>query len=182
LSTLIFYFGVTMQLVDKIWTICEPAIRELGLELVEVEHLGAPGGAVLRLYIDREGGVTVADCAGVSREVGHLLDAEDVMQGRYLLEVSSPGIDRVLRKPEHFERFRGREVRIRTRVLVDGKRKLGGKIVSCSSDTLRIESETGEVLEVPLDSIERASLRGEIEFGKGKSGEARKKKSGKNKR
>lgn len=171
-----------MQLVDKVWTICEPAVRELGLELVEVEHLRAPGRVVLRLYIDREGGVTVIDCASVSREVGHLLDAEDVMQGRYFLEVSSPGIDRVLRKPEHFERFRGREVRVRTKAPVRGKRKLAGRIASCSSDTLRIECETGEVLEVPLDSVEKASLRGELDFGKNRGGEPRKKRSGKHKR
>jgi len=171
-----------MQLVDEIWTICEPAIRELGLELAEVEYVRAPGGAVLRLYIDREGGVTVADCAGVSREVGHLLDAEDVMEGRYFLEVSSPGVDRVLRKPEHFEKFRGREVRVRTKEPVGGKKKLAGRIASCSSEALCIQCETGEVIEVPLDQIERASLRGELDFGRGKGGEPRKKWSGKHKR
>jgi ribosome maturation factor RimP len=171
-----------MQLVDKVWTICEPAVRELGLELVEVEHVRAPGGAVLRLYIDREGGVSVTDCAGVSREVGHLLDAEDVMQGRYFLEVSSPGVDRVLRKPEHFEKFRGREVRVRTKAPVGGKRKLTGRIASCSNDTLCIQCETGEVVEVPLGSIEKANLRGELDFGRGKGGEPKKKKSGKHKR
>ena len=171
-----------MQLVDKVWTICEPAIRELGLELVEVEHVRAPGGVLLRLYIDREGGVTVTNCAEVSREVGHLLDAEDVMQGRYFLEVSSPGVDRVLRKPEHFERFRGREVRVRTRAPVGGKRRLAGKIASCSGETLSVQSETGEVVDVPLDLIERATLRGELDFGRGKGGEPRKKRSGKHKR
>ncbi len=171
-----------MQLVDKVWTICEPAIRELGLELVEVEHVHAPGGAVLRLYIDREGGVTVGDCAAVSRELGHLLDAEDLVPGRYFLEVSSPGVDRVLRRPEHFERFRGSEVRVRTKEPVAGRRRLAGKIVSCSSETLCVQCETGEVIEVPLDLIERAALHGELEFGRGKGGEPRKKKSGKHKR
>jgi ribosome maturation factor RimP len=171
-----------MELVDKIWAICEPAVRDLGLELVDVEHVPGPGGAVLRLYIDRENGVTVTDCAGVSREIGHLLDAEDVMQGRYFLEVSSPGIDRVLRKPEHFERFKGSEARVRTKVPVDGKRKLSGKIVSCSDDTLCIQNETGEVVAVPLDLIDRANLRAELEFGKKRDAGARKKKGGKNKR
>ncbi len=167
-----------MQLVDKIWALCEPAVRELGLELVEVEHVRSPGGQIVRLYVDREGGVTVTDCATVSREMGHLLDAEDLVHGRYFLEVSSPGIDRVLRKPEHFERFRGRAVRVRTNAPLGGRRKFSGTISSCSSDTLCIvEGESDRVLEIPLELLEKANLRGEIDFGRGRD----RKKSGRKK-
>jgi ribosome maturation factor RimP len=157
-----------MQLVDKIWALCEAAVRELGLELVDIEHVSAPGGSVLRLYIDKEGGVTVSDCAGVSREVGHILDAEDVVPGRYFLEVSSPGIDRVLRKPEHFDRFRGHEVRVRTREPINGQRKFRGKISSLKGDTLCLETENGETQEIPLEMVDKANLRGEVDFGRGK--------------
>jgi len=139
----------------------------MGMELVEVEHLPAPGGTVIRLYIDRNGGVSVADCARVSREVGYLIDAEDIVRGRYFLEVSSPGIDRVLRKREHFEKFRGSPVRVATKEPVKGTRKTRGRIHSCDDDTLRVETDSGEVVEIPMSLIDKANLRGEIPFGSG---------------
>lgn len=156
-----------MQMVEKIWALCEPAITDMGMELVEVEHLRAPGGAVVRLYIDRNGGVSVADCARVSREVGYLLDAEDIMRGRYFLEVSSPGIDRVLRKKEHFERFRGNPLRVVTKEAIQGARKIRGRIHACNDEVLYVELDSGNIVEIPLVLIEKANLRGEIPFGTG---------------
>ena len=154
-----------MQMVEKIWALCEPAITDMGMELVEVEHLRAPGGAVVRLYIDRNGGVSVADCARVSREVGYLLDAEDIMRGRYFLEVSSPGIDRVLRKKEHFERFRGNPLRVVTKEAIQGARKIRGRIHACNDEVLYVELDSGNIVEIALALIEKANLRGEIPFG-----------------
>lgn len=156
-----------MQMVEKIWALCEPAITDMGMELVEVEHLRAPGGAVVRLYIDRNGGVSVADCARVSREVGYLLDAEDIMRGRYFLEVSSPGIDRVLRKKEHFEKFRGNPLRVVTKEAIQGARKIRGRIHACNDEVLYVELDSGNIVEIPLVLIEKANLRGEIPFGTG---------------
>jgi len=156
-----------VQMVEKIWALCEPAITDMGMELVEVEHLRAPGGAVVRLYIDRNGGVSVADCARVSREVGYLLDAEDIMRGRYFLEVSSPGIDRVLRKKEHFERFRGNPLRVVTKEAIQGARKIRGRIHACNDEVLYVELDSGNIVEIPLVLIEKANLRGEIPFGTG---------------
>jgi len=154
-------------MVEKIWALCEPAITDMGMELVEVEHLRAPGGAVVRLYIDRNGGVSVADCARVSREVGYLLDAEDIMRGRYFLEVSSPGIDRVLRKKEHFEKFRGNPLRVVTKEAIQGARKIRGRIHACNDEVLYVELDSGNIVEIPLVLIEKANLRGEIPFGTG---------------
>jgi ribosome maturation factor RimP len=166
-----------MELVETIWALCEPAITDMGMELVEVEHLRAPGGAVVRLYIDRNGGVSVGDCAKVSREVGYLLDAEDIMRGRYFLEVSSPGIDRILRKKEHFERFRGNPLRVVTKEPIQGARKIRGRIHACDDKTLYVEMDSGNIVEIPLALIEKANLRGEIPFGTGgkskKRGKAR---------
>jgi len=156
-----------VQMVEKIWALCEPAITDMGMELVEVEHLRAPGGAVVRLYIDRNGGVSVADCARVSREVGYLLDAEDIMRGRYFLEVSSPGIDRVLRKKEHFEKFRGNPLRVVTKEAIQGARKIRGRIHACNDEVLYVELDSGNIVEIPLVLIEKANLRGEIPFGTG---------------
>jgi ribosome maturation factor RimP len=162
-----------VQMVEKIWALCEPAITEMGMELVEVEHLRAPGGAVVRLYIDRNGGVSVADCARVSKEVGYLLDAEDIMRGRYFLEV----IDRVLRKKEHFERFRGNPLRVVTKEPIQGARKIRGRIHACNDEVLYVELDSGNIVEIPLVLIEKANLRGEIPFGTGgkskKRGKAR---------
>ncbi len=155
-------------MVEKIWALCEPAIDELGLELVEVEHVRGPGGSVIRLYVDREGGVTVDDCARVSKEVSYLLDAEDLVRTRHFLEVSSPGIDRVLRKREHFERFRGRPLRVVTSEPVEGSRRISGRILKCSEDTLYVETDDARRLEIPLMLIHKANLRGEIPFGDGR--------------
>lgn len=162
-----------MQMVEKVWALCEPAITDMGMELVEVEHLRAPGGAVVRLYIDRNGGVSVADCAKVSREVGYLLDAEDIMRGRYFLEVSSPGIDRVLRKKEHFERFRGNPLRVVTKEPIQGARKIRGRIHACNDEVLYVELDSGNIVEIPLVLIEKANLRGEIPFGTGSKSKKR---------
>jgi ribosome maturation factor RimP len=162
-----------VQMVEKVWALCEPAITDMGMELVEVEHLRAPGGAVVRLYIDRNGGVSVADCAKVSREVGYLLDAEDIMRGRYFLEVSSPGIDRVLRKKEHFERFRGNPLRVVTKEPIQGARKIRGRIHACNDEVLYVELDSGNIVEIPLVLIEKANLRGEIPFGTGSKSKKR---------
>jgi ribosome maturation factor RimP len=164
-------------MVEKIWALCEPAVEELGLELVEVESVRAPGGSVIRLYVDREGGVTVDDCARVSKEVGHLLDAEDIVRARYYLEVSSPGIDRVLRKREHFNRFRGRPLRVVVSEPIHGSRKVSGRIRECSQESLFVEIEDGTVVKIPLSLIHKANLRGEVPFGRerkrGKKGKQR---------
>jgi len=156
-----------MEIVEKIWALCEPAIGDMGMELVEVEHLRGPGGAVVRLYIDRDGGISVGDCARVSREVGYLLDAEDIMRGRYFLEVSSPGIDRVLRRKEHFERFKGSPLRVVTKEPIQGARKIRGRIHACDDITLYVEMDSGSTVEIPLSLIEKANLRGEVPFGDG---------------
>jgi len=162
-----------MDTVERIWALCEPAVGDLGMELVDVECPRGGGGSVLRLYVDREGGVSVADCARVSREVGYLLDAEDVMRGRYFLEVSSPGIDRVLRKKEHFQKFKGQPLRVVLKEPMQGSRKIHGRIEDCSETSLFVMTESGDVLEIPLSSIDKANLRGEIPFGAGGSSKKR---------
>lgn len=163
-------------MVERIWAVCEPAVGDMGMELVDVECLRGSGGSVVRLYIDRNGGVSVGDCALVSREVGYLLDAEDIMRGRYFLEVSSPGIDRVLRKKEHFDRFKEKPLRIVAKEPIHGSRKIHGLIHDCNDETLYVRTDSGDILEIPLSLIERANLRGEIPFGAGGKSKKRGKK------
>ena len=103
------------KLIEVIREIMNPLILEKGLELVDIEYRREPRGKILRIYIDREGGVTIGDCTTISRELGTLLDVYDVVPGPYNLEVSSPGLDRPLKKPRDFERFKGKKVRIKTK-------------------------------------------------------------------
>src|ERR1044071_667568 len=114
----------------KLTRLLEPVVEGLGYELVLLEYVPQRGGGLVRLYIDSLGGITLKDCERVSREVSATLDVEDPIQGNYRLEVSSPGIDRPLVKPEHFERFVGHDVSIRlTAPRAGGRRRYSGQLL-----------------------------------------------------
>jgi ribosome maturation factor RimP len=106
--------GRKEEILEKVRGIAAPLAAQEGMELVDVEIGGAGGRQALRLFIDRPGGVSLDDCTAVSRAVSAALDVEDPIQGTYDLEVSSPGLDRPLRTPEHFQKFAGQKVRVRT--------------------------------------------------------------------
>src|SRR3984885_11001061 len=113
--------------IEKVREVAERVATSSGLELVEVEFLGGGKSRRLRIVIDKPGGVTHEDCANLSREVGTILDVEDAIPGgEYLLEVSSPGLDRKLSRPADFERFTGSRVKLMTREPVDGNRHFEG--------------------------------------------------------
>ncbi len=135
----------------------EPAVSRLGYELVGVELHGRGRGLVLRLYIDREGGVSLDDCQRVSRQVSGLLDVEDPIPGPYTLEVSSPGLDRPLFKEAHFRRFAGRKVRIRTDVPLEGRRNFRGVLRGVRGGEVIVEVD-GTEYALPMERIEQARL------------------------
>ncbi|GMW08212.1 MAG: hypothetical protein AMXMBFR8_30080 [Nevskiales bacterium] len=135
----------------------EPAIEALGFELADLEVHVSKGRGLLRVFIDSENGITVHDCEMVSRQVSSLLDVADPMAGRYTLEVSSPGLDRRLTKPTHFDRFAGAEVQIRLRRLVNGRRRIRGTLRGRSGEVVSVESE-GAVLEYSRSDIETVRL------------------------
>jgi len=144
--------GKDAQLADLL----EPTVEAAGFELVHVEFV-AGNNAVLRLYIDSPGGVEIADCEAVSRDVSALLDVEDPLPGAYQLEVSSPGLDRPLTKAEHFERFMGEAVRIWLREAFEGRRKFKGQLSGFSDGQITLDC--GDIqLQVRLDEIEQARL------------------------
>jgi ribosome maturation factor RimP len=147
------------QAVDKerLIGILEPTIAAMGFELADIDaHLGRRG--LLRLYIDREGGVTLDDCQRVSEQVGALLDVEDPLPGSYVLEVSSPGFDRRLRTLAHFERFRGEQARVELKdARDDGRRRLTGRLVGVEGSEVLLEVD-GERLRLPFDDIAVARL------------------------
>lgn len=130
----------------------------MGYELVGVEYFQrGTGGAVMRVYIDHENGITVDDCSAVSHQISGVLDVEDPIQGNYDLEVSSPGLDRPLFSAEHYERFRGRKAHVRLAVKLDGRRNFEGLLAGVAEDALLLETN-GETRKLPLDAIESARL------------------------
>lgn len=142
-----------------------PTVASLGLELLGAEYLPAPGGAVLRLYIDRPGadpaadgqGVGIEDCEAVSREVSAQLDVEDPISGHYTLEVSSPGVDRLLFAPAHYARFIGQEARVGLKLPQDGRRRLQGRIAAVEGDGITFEVD-GRPFAVAFGNIDKARL------------------------
>lgn len=140
-----------------------PTVQSLGLELLGVEYLPAPGGATLRLYIDvpvaeaAERAVGIEDCEAVSREVSAQLDVEDPISGHYTLEVSSPGVDRPLFEAAHFARFAGEQAKVGLRLPQDGRRRLTGRIVSVEGGTVNFEVD-GQPFAVAVDNIDKARL------------------------
>ena len=142
---------------DKLRELLTPSVEALGYEIVDVEHNPAPKAGVLRIYIDAEDGITLDDCERVSRQVSAVLDVEDPIGGRYNLEVSSPGLDRVLRTTAHFERFVGSEVSVLLRLARDGRRKFKGVLSGVDGTQIEIRTDSGNVT-LALDEIEKARL------------------------
>ncbi len=141
--------------------ILEPAVMMSGCELVAIEYVPRGAGQTLRLYIDREGGITVDDCERVSRQVSSVLDVEDPISGHYTLEVSSPGLDRPLTAARDFERFSGREVKLRTDAPVDGQRNFRGLLHGLHGGEVLLEVD-GREIRLPLNRIEKARLVPEL--------------------
>jgi len=138
-----------------------PAIEALGFELVGTEVVRGGGQAVFRVYIDRPEGITVDDCAAVSRQVSAILDVEDPIPGQYVLEVSSPGLDRPLMRAQDFERFAGSLATVRTAQPVGGRRNFKGVLLGVNAGQVGIEVD-GTRLELPLALIEKARLVPEL--------------------
>jgi ribosome maturation factor RimP len=138
----------------------EPAIQGAGYDLVELEFKREPGGWVVRVYIDRTDGtlVSIEDCERVSRELSPVLDVADVIPQAYSLEVSSPGLDRPLRTPEHFRRFVGERAKIKLALGVDGRKNFTGTIVAVpDNDHLDIDVD-GQRFTLPLGDLDKANL------------------------
>ena len=152
---------------ENIRALAEPVAAELGLEVLEIELLGNAPRQVLRIYLDscsQSRPVTVADCEAMSRRLGDVLEANDVVAGRYMLEVSSPGVNRPLKKADHFRRVIGGRVRIRMRAgaAADGMRTAVGRLVAFDGRTLVVETDDARRLELALEEIEKANFEHEF--------------------
>jgi ribosome maturation factor RimP len=148
------------EVVAKVRQVAQRVGGSEGLEIVDVELLGGGRSRVLRIYIDKPGGVTHADCETISRQVGTILDVEDVVPGSgYHLEVSSPGLERKLLKPADYERFVGRKVRVVLREPVENRRCWEGALADFSEGVVTLEPAPGKSLSFGLQQVEKANLK-----------------------
>ncbi|HNR34528.1 MAG TPA: ribosome maturation factor RimP [Candidatus Hydrogenedentes bacterium] len=143
--------------IRRTWETLESPLGTMGYELIEVEYGRENASWVLRLFIDKPGGVTLDDCQSASRAAGMLLDAADFIDGQYMLEMSSPGFDRPLRKPGDFERFAGERVRIVARTPVAGRRQFKGILRGVQDGLVSVDCG-GVVCTIHLENIKKARL------------------------
>ncbi|MDD2234036.1 MAG: ribosome maturation factor RimP [Desulfitobacteriaceae bacterium] len=146
---------------QRVSVLAEPLIKEKGLELVDVEYMKEGAHWYLRLFIDKEGSVDIDDCTEVSHAVSELLDTSDVIPQSYILEVSSPGLERPLKKDEDFRRFQGKLITINTNKLYKGYQEFSGYLIGLENEEIILEYE-GKRMAIPRCVVKKAQLS--IEF------------------
>jgi ribosome maturation factor RimP len=146
------------SIVARVWEIAGPLVAGEGMEIVDIEFHpeGGRGGRVLRLYLDKEGGPKLDELTQMSRRLSEVLDERMTVEGPYTLEVSSPGINRVLKKPEHFGRFAGKRIRVRTRELVEGRRSFLGLLKKAGESGI-VVAQDGVEFHIAYSVIEKAN-------------------------
>ncbi len=149
------------SVIDNILTMAEPLLKSRDMELVDVDFRKEGVGKVLRLFIDKAGGITVDDCAVISRELSTLLDVNDVIEERYVLEVSSPGLRRALKKLEDFKRFEGKLVLIKTNELIENRKVFKGYLKDTNDKGIEMDVD-GSLYSLSFNQIHKANL--EIDF------------------
>ncbi len=154
---------MSQSVTDKLWELLTPVVESEGMELVEVEYKKTGRDWVVRVFIDKEGGITVADCSLISWQINPLLDVEDIIPHQYTLEVSSPGLDRPLKKIADYQRFKGQLARITTFASVEGRKKYLGRILGVEGEKvlLDIEAEKQQI-SIAIQDIAKGNL--EVEF------------------
>ena len=143
---------------SDLWSLIEPLVEGMGYEVVDIEFRPHPKNGLLRVYIDHERGIQLEDCEQVSRQISAMLDVEDPIPGHFNLEISSPGLDRPLRKEEDFERFAGEVVKIKMGMPnIEGQRNFTGKLLGLKDNEVLVEID-GEVHHLQLGGIEKAHI------------------------
>ena len=147
----------TSPIVHNITGLIEPILAEIGYELVDVEYLSKQGRWVLRIFIDKEDGVTINDCVHVSEELSDLIDVQEIIDHEYVLEVSSPGLDRPLKKESDFVRAVGQKIKVSLLRPINGRRNFTGHLKQFQSQTLYLEVDGNQIV-LPWLDIDRANL------------------------
>jgi ribosome maturation factor RimP len=145
------------EIVDRVSAIADPILSNEGMELVELEYRRESKGWVLRLYIDKEGGVTLDDCTRISQEVGRSLDVENFISTPYTLEVSSPGLARPLKKEKDFMKYRNHMVKVKTIDPIENRRQFKGKLLGITENRIEIAMDGG-VFQILLSNVAKANL------------------------
>ena len=155
------------EIIERVRLLADPILSSAGMDLVEVQYRREARGWVLRLIIDKEGGVTLDDCTLVSREMGRTLDVEDLISTPYTLEVSSPGLNRPLKTERDYLKYRDHLIRVKTLCPVENRREFKGKLLGIANNLIQIQIDEG-VYQIPLANVAKANL--EIDaFGDAKS-------------
>lgn len=142
----------------------EPRAASEGIEIVTVEIVGSKRAPTIRVYIDAEGGISFDALARTQAWVGELVDELDPFPGAYMLEVSSPGIDRPLRTPEHFARFAGEQVTVKTTGPLEGRSSFSGELLGYDDGSVVVAVEGADTFRIPYDCIKKARVKGTIDF------------------
>jgi ribosome maturation factor RimP len=145
------------EIVDRVRSMAEPILSDEGMELVDVEYRRESKGWVLRLYMDKAGGVNIDDCTRISQEVGRSLDVEDFIPTPYTLEISSPGLTRSLKKEEDFMKYRNHRIKVRTFNPIENRRNFKGKLLDVHDSRIAIEMNGG-IFQIPLSDVAKANL------------------------
>ncbi len=153
-----------MDYLKKIENIAESIVKAEGMEVVHIEFVPEGKRWVLRIYIDKEGGVGIKDCQKISNQLGYELDVEDIIPHSYTLEVSSPGIDRIIGKERDFKRFSGEKIKIRFKGEFEGKKSVEGVLKGMDEKGNVVVEVDGSDIKIPLSRIKRANLKREIKF------------------
>jgi len=148
---------MTTPLRERLIALTEPLLGQLGYELVDLEYVPGRTRAVLRIFIDQPQGIGLDDCERVSHELSALLDVEDPVPTAYTLEVSSPGVDRVLRTRAHFQRFVGQRVWLELKVAREGRRRYTGRLDGLDAEGVELNVD-GALVRVPFEGISSARL------------------------
>ncbi|PYT01929.1 MAG: ribosome maturation factor RimP [Acidobacteria bacterium] len=158
-----FYFGLkTMQrepIAERIDNIAIKAAESNGVEFVHSEILGSKRNMTVRIYIDKPEGVTLDDCSIVSRAIEEVIDADDFIPSPYVLEVSSPGLERPLFSIKDFEKFTGKKAKVKTSGEIDGQANFNGRIVSVEGSEIVFEDKTKGTVRIPFDKVAKANLK-----------------------
>ncbi|HSB07546.1 MAG TPA: ribosome maturation factor RimP [Thermodesulfobacteriota bacterium] len=149
------------EIIDHVRRLADPILSDEGFELIEVQYRGESRGWVLRLYVDKEGGITLEDCARISQEIGRSLDVEDFILTPYTLEVSSPGLTRSLKSEKDFMKYQDRLIKVTTTQAIGNRRQFKGRLRGVVNNQIQVDTD-GEVVQIPLSDIAKAHL--EIEF------------------
>lgn len=147
-------------LVNEIYEMVKPIADELNYDIYHVEYVKENGELYLRIYIEKDGGITLSDCEALSRRVSDLMDEKDPIKDPYFLEVSSPGLNRTLFTEEHYKRFIGREVMVKFTKSVDGKKNIKGILKEVNEDSIVVEED--QLINIPKDKIKSVNIEGEI--------------------